>query len=178
MKDAAEEAEAAVLRARARSLARRPEAAVAAAPHGELLLFRLGRERFALATERVDGVLPLAELAPLPGVPPFLRGIVNVRGRLTAVLDIQRFLALPQPGLADLHHVILLRAPDLRLGLLASAIEGVQPIPDGGLQPALPPAAGARAEFLRGLTTDGEVVLDVPRILADASLVVNEEAGG
>lgn len=167
----------AILRARALALAR-PPAGAAAAGTLELLEFRLGQDRYAVETRHVGAVVPLGELTVVPCTPPFILGVVNVRGRITAVVDLQRFFELPQRGLTDLHHIVMVRRADLELGLLADGIEGVRAHSPGALQPPPPGGGGAggQPEFLMGVTADRLVVVDLERLLADPRLVVNDQA--
>jgi purine-binding chemotaxis protein CheW len=167
---------AAILQARALALAR-PAATGPAAETLELLEFRLGQDRYALETRHVSAVVPLGELTLVPCTPPFILGVVNVRGRITAVVDLQRFLELPPRGLTDLHHIVMIRRDHLELGLLADAIGGVGAYAPGSLQPPLPAGAGALPQYLMGVTADRLMVIDVDRLLAAAKLVVNEEVG-
>lgn len=163
-----------VLRARAQALARPPERAEVAGSSLELLEFRLARESYALETRHVREVYPLKNLTPLPCTPPFVLGIVNVRGRITAVMDIKKFFDLPEKGLTDLHRIILVRNGDLELGLLADVIVGVRTLPLEALQASLPTLTGIRADYLKGVTAERLVVLDLNRILADPKIIVNE----
>jgi len=164
-----------ILRARARALARPPERAAVAAASLELLEFRLARESYALETHYVREVYPLKNLTPLPCTPPFVLGIVNVRGRILPVLDLKKFFELPEEGLTDLHRIILVHGNDLELGLLADVIAGVRTIPVERLQASLPTLTGIRAEYLKGVTAERLVVLDLDRILADPKIIVHEE---
>jgi purine-binding chemotaxis protein CheW len=162
-----------VLRARARALARPPEHAPVAETWIELLEFTLAHERYAVETRYAREVYPLKDLTPLPCTPPFVLGIVNVRGHILSVLDLKKFFDLPEPGLTDLHRIILVR--DHELGLLADVIVGVRSIPLESLQPSLPTLTGIRGDYLKGVTADRLVVLDLPRILADPKIIVHEE---
>ena len=164
-----------ILRARAQALARPPQLAKAADASLEVLEFRLARESYALETRHVQEVYPLRNLTPLPCTPPFMLGIVNVRGRITPVIDIKKFFDLPDKGLTDLHRVVLVRSGDFELGLLADVIAGVRNIPLDSLQPSLATLTGIRAEYLKGVTAQRLVVLDLERMLADPKIIVNEE---
>lgn len=166
-----------ILRARARALARPPEHAPPAETMLDVLEFRLAQERYALETRYVREVHPLKDLTPLPCTPPFVLGIVNVRGRILPVIDFKKFFDLPEQGLTDLHRVILLEGNDMEVGLLADAIVGVRSIPVDSLQPSLPTLTGIRNEYLKGVTAERLIVLDVARILADPKIVVHEELG-
>jgi purine-binding chemotaxis protein CheW len=164
-----------ILRARAQALARAPERPQAAGASLELLEFRLAQERYALENRYVAEVCPLKELTPLPCTPPFVLGIVNVRGRILPVLDLKKFFDLPEKGLTDLHRIILVRGDDFELGLLADVIVGVRSIPADSLQSSLPTLTGIRSDYLKGVTAERLVVLDMARILADPKIIVREE---
>jgi len=164
-----------VLRARAEILARRPAAEPAEGTLMEVLEFSLAHERYAVQTRYVREVLPLRSLTLLPCAPAFVRGVVNVRGRITAVLDIKRFFDLPDGGLTDLHRIVLVHSQDLELGLLADTVGGVHALPLDQLQPSLPTLTGIRSDYLRGVTGAGLVVLDAPRLLEDPRILVQEE---
>jgi purine-binding chemotaxis protein CheW len=163
-----------LLRARARVLARPRESAAAANASLEVLEFRLGRECYALETRHVREVYPLKDLTPLPCTPAFLLGIVNVRGRMTPVIDIKKFFDLPDTGLTDLHRIILVHG-NLELGFLADIAVGVRTILVDSLQTSLPTLTGIRADYLKGVTAERLVVLDLDRILADPKIMVHEE---
>ena len=164
-----------ILRARAQALARRPERAPVAGASLELLEFRLARERYALENRWVQEVCPLKELTPLPCTPPFVLGIVNVRGRILPVFDLKKFFDLPEQGLTDLHRLIRVRGDDLELGLLADVIVGVRSLPVDSLQVSLPTLTGIRSDYLKGVTAERLVVLDLARILADPKIIVHDE---
>ncbi len=164
-----------ILRARARALARPPERAAVAEASLEVLEFQLAQERYALETSYVREVHPLKNLTPLPCTPPFVLGIVNVRGRILPVLNLKKFFGLPDNGLTDLHRIILVGGNGLELGLLADISVGVRSIPVDSLQASLPTLTGIGAEYLKGVTAERLVVLDMGRILADSRIIVHEE---
>jgi purine-binding chemotaxis protein CheW len=164
-----------VLRARVQALARPPRAAPAADTILELLEFRLASERYALESRHVQEVHPLRDLTPLPGTPPFILGIVNVRGRILPVLDLKKFFDLPEHGITDLHRIILVRGHGLELGLLADVIVGVRSVAADSLQPSLPTLTGIRADYLKGVSEERLVVLDLDRLLSDPKIIVHDD---
>jgi purine-binding chemotaxis protein CheW len=114
-------------------------------------------------------------MTPLPCTPSFVFGIVNIRGQILTVIDVKKFFELPDKGLTELNKVIVVRTPRLELGILADEIIGVRLIAPDELQSSLPTLTGVRAQYLRGVTSDRTVVLDVVRLLADEKLIVREE---
>ncbi len=167
-----------ILRARALALAQPASSAPPSDTMLELLEFRLASERYAIETRHVQDVHPLRDLTPLPCTPPFVLGIVNVRGRILPVLDLKKFFDLPEPGLTDLHRIILVRGNDLEFGVLADVIVGVRSVAAASLQSSLPTLEGIRAVYLKGIGEERLVVLDVDAILADPKLIVDEEVDG
>ena len=165
----------AILRARARELARPLQDAIAPAACLEVLEFRLGRESYAVEAGYVSEVVPLKQLTPLPSTPAVVLGVINVRGRTVPVYDLKRLFDLPHAGLTDLHQVVIVHGEGLELGLLADTTVGVRRLPVETLQSSLPTLTGIRAEYLKGVTAEHLVVLDVGRLLADPSIIVHDE---
>jgi purine-binding chemotaxis protein CheW len=169
--------EADILRARARSLARRPaiEGADAPGTSVEVLEFRLGSDRYAIEVRHVRGVHPLRNMTPLPCTPPFVLGIVSVRGRMLPVISLKRFFDLPDGGLTDLHRVVMVRHGDMEFGLPADIDVVVRRIEPAHLQSPPVILDPDIARCVAGITTDGLAVLDIPSLCADPRLVVDDE---
>jgi purine-binding chemotaxis protein CheW len=163
-----------ILKARAKALARPPESRQNTEAAVELIEFRLAQERYAIPTADVREVYPLKNLTPLPCTPPYVLGIINVRGQILPVIDIKRFFDLPQQGITDLHRVIIVHNEEVELGIVADIMVGLRVMPLNALQPSLPTLTGVREEYLKGVTADRLVVLDVAKILADPKIIVNE----
>ncbi len=169
--------EQACLKARARRLAEEPFTEDAAAERLEILEFSLAYETYALETSFVGGTWPLRGLTPLPCTPPFVLGLINVRGRIMSVIDIKRFFDLPEKGLTDLNKVIIVHDGGMEFGILADRVLGVRTVAPAEMEPALPTLTGVREEFLKGVTRERTVLLDGKRLINDKRIIVNEEVG-
>jgi len=163
-----------ILEARARRAAQ-PSVEPDQADQIEILAFTLASEQYGVETGHVLEVCALAELTAVPCTPPFVAGVMNLRGRILAIIDLRRFFELPAKGLTELNRVIVLRGGDNELGLLADSIDGVRWVVAPGLQEDLPTLTGIRERFLKGITGQILAVLDGGRLLADAGLKVNEQ---
>src|ERR1700730_12973631 len=98
-----------ILAKRAQALAQ-PLLADEPADTVEMVVMVVGQERYGVDTRHVREILGLAHLAPVPGTPSFWRGIVNVRGNLYPVLDLRRYLSLPEDNAAEGPGVVVLAA--------------------------------------------------------------------
>jgi purine-binding chemotaxis protein CheW len=164
-----------ILKARARALMQKPGKPAEPGDYLRVLEFSLAHERYALETSFVREVYPLKELTPLPGIPPFILGILNVRGQILSIIDLKRFFNLPEKGLSDLNKVIILRRGRLEVGLLADAVAGVRSVPLAEVQTTLPTLEALSPDYLRGITSQALIILDAEKILADPGLIVHAE---
>jgi len=162
-----------ILQRRARELAR-PAARI---QEGErrlsLLEFRLGPEAYAIEARHVREVVPTNYLAPLPGVPPFVLGIVSVRGLIWSVMDLRLFFNIPRRGISDHPRAILVEAGGLRWGILADS--RLRMLYVDSLRP--PPEVTERIprNVVRGTTEDLAVVLDLDVLARDPRMIVQED---
>jgi len=158
-----------------------------------LVLFRLGRETYGLEAQYVRDIKPLRQVTPVPRVPNWVVGVINLRGRILSVVDLARFLGLSGAhdrvdGLREQspegQGLIVAETPDMEVGLLVSEVLHIKAVPidrienTGGTMRGLPP------EYVRGVIGyEGEsglesayaVVLNINCMLADERLIIHEE---
>ncbi len=167
-----------ILKMRARALAKEPDAPQPG-QRSDVLEFLLAHERYGIEFSYVREVWPLKDLTAVPCTPPFVLGVINVRGQILSVVDLKKFLDLPEKGLGDLNKVIVLESAPGSNGMefcvLADLVLGVRSVPLEGLQRSMPTLAGAGEEFFKGVTREGLILLDAGRVLRDRRMVVNDE---
>ena len=161
-----------VLKARAKILAREPEADKGERKQIEVVEFLLAYENYAFESSFVREVYPLKYLATLPGTPPFVSGIINVRGQIVSVINLKKFFDLPEKGLPDLNKVIILQHGRTEFGVLADAVLNVGHVFLDELQPSLPTLTGIRLQYLKGVTPGRLVVLDAAKLMSDPTINV------
>jgi len=164
-----------VLRSRAKKLSQELESEGTDKEYLEILEFLLAQEAYAIETPFVREVYPMTELTPLPCTPVFVFGLINIRGQILTVMDMKKFFDLPERGITNLNKVIVVRKDAMELGILADEIIGIRNIPVNELQPPLSTMTGIQAEYLKGITGERLIVLDMERLLTDKKLIVQEE---
>jgi len=138
----------------------------AAGEEVRLLLFTCGGERFALDVAYVREILPGQEITPVPFVPPSVAGIINHRGTIYTLIRFTRLAGL-RDDRAD-GGVVLLRLPEMSVGLAVESVEGIERVPVSLLVPpegASPPTVPflRRASDLGGRLVhaiDADVLVD------------------
>ena len=88
------------------------------------LEFLLADEKYAINSIFVSEVIYINELTKLPCTPPFIMGLINVRGKVLSVIDIKTFFNIPGKGITNLNKVIIVVHNDIEIGILADDIHG------------------------------------------------------
>ena len=106
------------------------DAGPAAAEAARHVVFRVGGEGYALPLAAVrEVVVPQPPFARVPRASEAVRGVMNLRGRVVAVVDLAPLVGLaPQPLAGGAGHVLILERDRRALGLLVAGVQGVEPL--------------------------------------------------
>lgn len=139
----------------------------------ELLTFRLGSGHYSIPVAYVREVQPLGDYTPLLSAPAFVVGLVNVRGRLLAALDIRPLLDMPPAAPDATAFLLIVSADGIEVGLLAdSVIEICQA--GSELAPTPSASAGQGIAWVRGVDRALNLLLDPLLLVRDPRLIVND----
>src|SRR5438270_8126008 len=83
--------------------------AVADTRAGKYLTFRLGKEEFGIEVLRVREIMGVQDITAVPGTPPHLKGVINVRGKIIPVMDLRLKFALPDAPFTESTCIILVQ---------------------------------------------------------------------
>ena len=165
----------AVMDARARALAEAPAAGVDEQSVLDLLVFELAGHALAIESRHVREVAPLGRITPVPGAPEFVVGVMNLRGEVAAVMDLSGFLGLPRPERPPHAKALILGAERAEFGVVADAAhETARRSADEALAPSSF-LGGAARDLLRGVASDGLLILDGERLLTDERFFIDRE---
>ncbi len=140
----------------------------------EGLEFLLTNERYAIDANYVNEVIPLKDLTPLPCTPDFILGIINVRGKIIAVININKFFNLLEKSITKLNRVIVVKHQDIELGILADEIIGSTHIFPDKLQTTIPTITGINNDYLLGVTEDRLIIFNIKEFLLNDKIIINE----
>jgi purine-binding chemotaxis protein CheW len=138
----------------------------------EHVVWRLGGSRYALPADVVARLVPPMPLSRVPGVPAWVAGLGDLRGRVVPVLDLRSLLGAPAAPWPSSARVLACTLPDgdrlVDVGLLADEVVGMLGLTDDEIYP-VPPTFGPRPDgLLRGLVdvSPPVAVLDAAGVLA------------
>lgn len=107
-------------------------------PEVKLVIFELTGQLYAVHGARIREILVGSELFFVPGAPPSLEGVVNVRGDIEAVIRPNALLQLPESHYGPQAAILLSRGTELSVGLRVERVLNVLDLPKSAIQP--PPA--------------------------------------
>ncbi|NOU16943.1 MAG: purine-binding chemotaxis protein CheW [Bacteroidales bacterium] len=142
----------------------------------EIVVFRLASEIYGIESTFIREVYPLKDFTILPSIPSFVLGIINVRGQIVSVIDLKKFFNLPEKGLGELNKVIIVRNERMEFGILADTIHDTRSISIEEIQSPPDSTSGIGVGYLRGISNDRIIILDVEKILEDEKIVVHQES--
>lgn len=140
-----------------------------------ILEFFISKEKYAVEIQYITKVFSLQDLTPLPGVPTYIIGVINVHGRIIPVVDLKIFFDLPIKDLSANNKVIVLEVSEACFGILIDELYELVQLPISKMQTSLPTLSGIRGEYLKGITNDQVVVLDPIKLSTDKRIMVNDE---
>jgi purine-binding chemotaxis protein CheW len=137
-------------------------------PELHLVVFRLGREEYAVPIGLVREVVRVADITRVPHAPAHVRGVMNLRGRILPVVEIRSRLGLESAELTAASRVVVVEVNRRTVGLLVDAVAQVTRL--GERLVATPPeeVRSAGGEAVTGVARLGNrllVLLDLARLL-------------
>lgn len=135
-----------------------------------LIMFRLHNRDFALPIDEVVELVRMVAITEIPDAPPWLAGMIDLRGRTVPTIDLRVRLGLPpkERGLDDV--IIVAGRDEVAAGLIADEALDALAVPAGSIKPPAPLAGSGHP--LLGLVSTGErvvLVLDVRRLVHELS---------
>lgn len=155
----------------------------------QIVTFQVGSEEYGLEIRSITEVTRLPKITPLPRMPEFIEGVINLRGMIIPVVDLRKRFSLSRVvHNAKAVRVIIIRGavPGISgggkelLGLVVDAVKEVIHMPHKNIEPAPASAVGRDAEFITGMGKAGErliILLDITRILSQQERSALSEAG-
>lgn len=150
------------------------------------VIFRLGGEGYTLEVMRVQEVLDVGSLTQVPGGPPYLRGVLNLRGKVVPVYDLRMPFGLPIETAPSRQPCVLIvesrAGKDVTVnGLLVDKVSDVLEFAPEEVQPAPQLGLGKASPFVRGLIRHQDgflLVLDVDRVFTALAGATTGNGGG
>jgi purine-binding chemotaxis protein CheW len=149
----------------------------------QYLTFGLGEEVFALETGSVREVIELVPVTRIPKTPPFMRGVINLRGHAVPVVDLRIKFDMPQVKDTVNTCIIIVdvevEGENSHMGAIVDSVREVFEMSSDQINP--PPRMGTsiRADFIKGMGKQNEefiMILDIGKVFSSEELQILQES--
>jgi len=135
--------------------------------------FRLDKEVYGINVTQVREVLRITEIAPVPGAPGYVLGIINLRGNVVTVIDTRKRFNLPSIETDDASRIVIIEVEGQEVGILVDSVAEVVDIPADQIEPAPNIGHEESSRYIQGVSSiDGEllILVDLNRFLTEEEL--------
>ena len=139
----------------------------------QVVSFRIGKELFGVYIQIVQEIVRVPEITPVPEMPPFVDGVINLRGKIVSVVDLGNKLRLESSGLSRTSRVLIVEIENKTVGLLVDAVTEIIRIPPESIEPTPDIATSVGAEYIIGVGKLPDkliILLDLKNILRPEEL--------
>lgn len=151
----------------------------------QYLTFNLSGEMYAVGILNVKEIIEYGSLTEIPMMPPFVRGVINLRGAVVPVIDLAARFGGKASDIQRRTCIVIVEIPQedgkQDIGIMVDAVSEVLEIPGNEIEP--PPSFGARirADFIAGMGKVNQkfvIILDIQRVLSVDEMATLAGIGG
>ena len=144
---------------------------------GKYLTFFLAGEEYGLEIMKVSEIIGMQNITRIPRTPDFIRGVINLRGRVIPITDLRRKFGMPSDAAAE-SCVIVVQVSGVQTGLVVDRVSDVIAIAESDIEDSPAFSAGVRSDLLLGIgkaANKVKLLLNIERVLsADELMAVGE----
>lgn len=132
--------------------------------------FRLGDEMYGINVMQVQEVLRLTEIAPVPGAPGYVIGIINLRGNVVTVIDLRNRFGLSSKEPDDASRIVIIEAEDQVIGILVDSVAEVVELRSSDIETAPNVGNDESSRYIQGVSSRGNhllILLDLNKLFSD-----------
>lgn len=140
----------------------------------QLVSFKLAAEEYGVEVLKVREIIRLPAITKMPGMPPHVEGIINLRGKVIPVISLRRRFCLADSDTSDSHvRIVIMDVAGSLAGFIVDAVSEVIRIPSSEILPPPPMilTGSIGQEIITGVYNHAEhllVILDIDRMFSDA----------
>jgi purine-binding chemotaxis protein CheW len=117
----------------------------------QIVVCELADEHYGLDIAKVFEIIRHQPITPVPRAPFFVKGVINLRGRIIPVVDLRGRFGMPEAEPTKETRIVVAESSHTRVGLIVDSVSEVLLVPAESVESTPEVAAGADAEYLRGI---------------------------
>ena len=132
--------------------------------------FHLENEKYGIKVMQVQEVLRMTEIAPVPGAPHYVLGIINLRGNVVTVIDTRRRFGLNDVENDDETRIVIVESNNNVVGILVDSVAEVVDLKVSEIETAPHVGNDESSKYIQGVSSRGDellILVDVNKLLSD-----------
>ncbi len=143
-------------------------AAVKKIEGGKFLTFYLGSEEYGIQILKVQEIIGIMEITPVPRTPEFIKGVINLRGHIIPIIYLRSKFGMPQIENTEQTCIVVVKTRNLIMGLIVDRVCEVSDIPSGSIDEAPSFGTFVNTEYILGIgkcANKVKLLLDIDRVI-------------
>jgi purine-binding chemotaxis protein CheW len=140
---------------------------------GRFLTFKIGEEVFGIEIKHVTEIVGIQPITNIPEVPEYVKGIINLRGKIIPVIDVRLKFKKKPVEYNDRTCIIVIDIEDVSIGLIVDNVSEVVTITDENIVPPPTYKTGFQNRYIKGVGKSEEgvkLLLDCNKLLTDEEI--------
>jgi len=137
---------------------------------GKFLSFFLGKEEYAIEILKVQEIIGLMPITPVPRMPEYIKGVLNLRGKIVPVMNLRTRFGLKEVEYTEETCIIVVQENQYLMGVIVDKVSEVADIEGGQIEEVPSLGAGEQSDYLSGIgkvKDQVKMIVDVKRVLFD-----------
>ena len=143
-------------------------------PVSEWVSFRLGDEKYGINVTMVVEVLKNTEIAPVPGAPYYVLGIINLRGNVVTVIDTRSRFALPDRDADEHTRIVIIEREGQLVGMMVDSVAEVSNLNESEIEFAPNVGNDESAKYIQGVSNQDDellILIDLEKLFTSEELL-------
>lgn len=141
----------------------------------KVIVFQIKDKEYAVPVERVSGIEKLLHITRVPKTVPFIKGVINLRGVITPIIDLRTRFGFEEIEYNDATRIIIVVINDMEVGLIVDSANDVLDIPVASIEPQPEVVGHIAADYISGVAKIEKRLLILVNLEKALSLDVLQE---
>ncbi len=145
---------------------------------GKFLTFVLGNEEYGVEILKVREIMGIMEITPVPQTPDYMKGVINLRGKVIPIIDLRLKFAMPEVERTKETCIIVAEVGSAQVGIIVDSVSEVTDIKGEDIEEAPSFGQGIDTNFIMGLGKTKKkivILLDIEKVLTTEEIKMVEQ---
>jgi len=134
----------------------------------QFVKFLVGNEVFGVDINQTREIIKLQVMLKVPNTPPYIEGLINLRGKVLTVFNLRKRLGFPDSEFDDNCKIIVVNYNDMDIGFTVDLVSEILRVPEESVENTPPSVSGVDNRFLSGVAKVNDkmiLLLDLQKVL-------------